>query len=287
MSKKNRRDKNAAPKVKRQEIPFVERPFEGIPAESHLVAMREILPLATLTVKTNAEYGNAEVTLATILPQMSAGMRREDGAALVALQTIMSSGDASRDVANSILLTLDLEDGQALQLSDLPEPGPRLQDILDLDSFGEIELHDEPTFWMSPEEAAKPQNQEALKQAREQLIPTKEVPGQEGAYWCRMSREFLRWVRPEPRDAVLDALARLRSTGDEAFVDAKFVGAFRAQGLSIPVWELDRGTEADELEKPLADFLPKFEAALSSTEPLTPEQKRARAGIVSRQVTLR
>ncbi len=287
MSKKNRRAKNATPKVKRQEVPFVERPFEGMRVEPDLVAMREILPLATMKVRTSKEYGEAEVTLATILPQMSAGIRREDGEVLVALQTIMSSGDASRDVANSILLALELEPGQALSLSELPEPGPRLQDILDPENFSELDLHEEPTFWMTPEEAEKPTNQEALHNAREQLIPTREVPGQKGAYWCRMSREFLRWVRPEPRDTVLDALARLRAKGEEAFTDAKFVGAFRAQGLSIPVWELDRGTEADELNDPLAQFLPKFEEALASTQALTPEQKRARAGIVSRQVTLR
>ena len=37
----------------------------------------------------------------------------------------------------------------------------------------------------------------------------------------------------------------------------------------------------------MADFAPKLEAAIASVEPLTAEEKRARAGIVSRQVTLR
>ena len=50
---------------------FVERPFEGLPAEADLVAMREILPLATLPATTTEEYGSADVVLTTILPSMA------------------------------------------------------------------------------------------------------------------------------------------------------------------------------------------------------------------------
>lgn len=293
MSKKNRRNRNAATladrpaKKKRVTIPFVERPFEGLPHESELVAMREILPLATLPVRTTEEYGAQEAVLTTILPGMSGALRRKDGVLLVALQTITTSGDPSLDIADHLIHALELKDGQALQTSDLPEPGPRLQDILDPASFGEMELHDEPRFWMSETELADPENEQALQAAREQLIPTKRVDGVEGAYWCRMSREFVRYVRPEPRDAVLDGLARLRAAEECSFDESRFVGAFRAQGLLIPVWELPKGAEADELSKPMAAFGEKLAAAIASTEPLSYEEKRARAGITSRQVTLR
>ena len=292
MSKKNRRNRNATPadrpaKKKRVVIPFVERPFEGLPHEPELVAMREILPLATLSVRTTEEYGAQEAILTTILPGMSGALRRKDGVLLIALQTITSSGDPSLDIADHLINGLDLNPGQALQISDLPEPGPRLQDVLDLESFGEMELHDEPSFWMSEDELTDPENQQALQAAREQLIPTKKVDGVEGAYWCRMSREFVRYVRPESRDAVLDGLARLRAAEECSFDESRFVGAFRAQGLLIPVWELPRGAEADELSKPMAAFSEKLAEAIASTEPLSYEEKRARAGITSRQVTLR
>ena len=168
-----------------------------------------------------------------------------------------------------------------------PDPGPRLQDVLDPEGFGRLELHEQPTFWMTEEEACEPDNRQSLESARERLVPMKEVPGVEGAFWCRMNREFVRWVRPEPRDAVLDGLARLRASGDFSFDGSRFVGAFRALGLTIPVWELQRGAEAEELAGPMADFAPKLEAAIASDGPLTAEEKRARAGIVSRQVTLR
>ena len=53
------------------------------------------------------------------------------------------------------------------------------------------------------------------------------------------------------------------------------------------MWELPKGAEADELAAPMAEFAPKLDAAIAASDPLTPEEKRARAGIVSRQVTLR
>jgi len=94
---------------------------------------------------------------------------------------------------------------------------------------------------MTEEEASEPDNRQSLESARERLVPMKEVPGVEGGFWCRMNREFVRWVRPEPRDAVLDGLARLRASGDFSFDGSRFVGAFRALGLTIPVWEPQRG----------------------------------------------
>lgn len=274
-----------APKKPRAAVAFVERPFEGLSAEAELVAMREILPLATLPATTTEEYGSADVVLTTILPSMAGALRRADGVLLVAAQTVMSSGDASRDIAARIIDGIELPDGQALQVSDLPEPGPRLQDVVA--SFGELELHEIPSFWMAEEDAAKPENKEALEDSRSQLVPMRAVDGVRGAFWCRMSREFVRWVRPEPRDAVLDGLARLRAADDFSFDDSRFVGAFRALGLIIPVWELPKGAEADELAAPMAEFAPKLDAAIAASDPLTPEEKRARAGIVSRQVTLR
>ncbi len=272
-------------KKKRTVIPFVERPFEGLAPEAQLVAMREILPLATIEAELTAEYDNAAVTFATILPCMASAIRREDGVLLVAVQTVMSSGDPSLDIATRVLRGLDLKAGASLEISEQPEPGPRLQDIVE--NFGEFELYDEPTFWMTAEEVDKPENQRALADSREQLIPTKAVAGVPGAYWCRMSHEFVRYVRPEPRDAILDALARMRVAGTATFDESRFIGAFRAQGLLIPVWQLQAGSEADELEKPLAVFAKEFDKAIESTDPLTPDEKRARAGIVSRQVTLR
>ena len=86
---------------------------------------------------------------------------------------------------------------------------------------------------------------------------------------------------------MLDGLARLHFKRELTFDDARFVGAFRALGLLIPVFELAPGTEAEELEGPLANFEKVLIAAITSDEPLSPEERRTRSGIISRQVTLR
>ena len=285
MGKSSRRKKDAKPK--RPRIQFVDRPFEGLPFEAELVAMREIIPAATLTVSTTPEYGSREITLVTILPGMGAALRRKSGELLVAVQAVTSSGDASRDIADRLLASLELEPGESISHAELPVPGPRLQDVLDPASAGTLEIRDSYEYWLDEEDAKDPNVQMAIQQTSDQMVPTAQVAGVEGAYWCRMQREFLRWVRPEPEEKVLDGLARLHFKRELTFDDARFVGAFRALGLLIPVFELAAGTEADELEGPLAAFDEVLTAAIASDEPLSPEERRTRSGIISRQVTLR
>ena len=64
-------------------------------------------------------------------------------------------------------------------------------------------------------------------------------------------------------------------------------GAFRAGGLLVPVWEVPSDTEATDHEGAVADFADRYATALAATEDLTPEERRARSGLLSRQVTLR
>ena len=72
---------------------------------------------------------------------------------------------------------------------------------------------------------------------------------------------------------------------------AKAAGTARLEGVYRQLLE-DAKVElvyvnAEELEGPIAEFLPRFTAALESTEPLDANERRARAGLVARQVTLR
>ena len=284
MGKKSR-NKNKAPK--RKPVPFVERPFESMAGEVELVAMREILPAASTTVRTTAEYGDREITLVTLLPNMTAAVRRESGELLVAVQIVTNSGDASRDLAALIIEALNLEPGQNLVNAPLPEPGPRLDDVL-VDGDLELTLYEDFSYWASADELEKPDVRQAIDQTRDQVVPSAAIEGVPGAYWCRMAHPFVRWIRTEDQEAVLDGLARLQSGTVESFdPEAKFVGAFRGCGLLIPVWQLAPGTEADELPGPMSAFASRLEEAIASTDPLTAEERRTRQGIVSRQVTLR
>jgi len=94
------------------------------------------------------------------------------------------------------------------------------------------------------------------------------------------------WIA-QVADGDADAFARIYAARESDLEEgARFVGAFRANGLAIPVWELVPGTEAEELTKPLQATGKRLEAALADSSPLSPEVRRAKAGIISRQVNL-
>lgn len=288
MGKKSRRRPQASNRPKRVEVPFVERPFEGLPGEPDWVAMREVLPAATATVRTTAEHGGREVLIVSMLPDLWPALHRDDGKVLVALQTAAKSGDASRDVAAALLAALEVEPGEPVLTLGQLEPGPRLQDVLDLDQSFDVTLHDDFGFWLADDAARDGDVAAAIEQSSEGIVPTVKVEGIASAYWCRMGREFLRWARPEPQEEMLDAIARLHARRESALDEgSRFVGAFRACGLLIPVWELAPGSEAEELTGPCRELEERLAAALAEDGPLDAEARRARAGIVSRQVTLR
>lgn len=267
---------------------FVLRPFEGLPGEPDWVALKELVPAATATARTTKEHGARDVLVTTVLPTAWPALHRADGVVLLALQTVGSSGDASRDLAAALLEALEVEPGTAVETVGLPGPGPRLQDVLDPSVPFEVTVHDSFSYWLAPDTERTPDLVAAMEEADAGIIDTRKVAAAESAYWCRMgAREFLRWAQPHDEQVVLDGLARLHARRASGFDGNKFVGYFRSSGLVVPVWELARGSEAEDLEAPLAAFAPSFAEALASTEPLDANERRARAGLVARQVTLR
>ncbi len=267
---------------------YVPRPFEGLPGETDWVALRELVPAATATVRTTAEHGAHDVLVTTALPEAWPALHRLDGTVLIALQTRSSTGDASRDLASVLLEALTLEPGTPVQVLGLPTPGPRLQDVLDLSVPFEVEMRTSFDYWLDESTEQTAEVKSALEEADASIIPTVKLSSVGSAFWTRMGgREFVRWVQPLDEQVVLDGLSRLHARRESAFGGAKFVGYFRACGLVVPVWELARGTEADEVDGELADFAPRFAAAVADDEPLDAGARRARAGLVARQVTLR
>jgi hypothetical protein len=100
-------------------------------------------------------------------------------------------------------------------------------------------------------------------------------------------KRFLRWAMPYNEDDVINGIARLHAQRASAIDGAKFLGAFRSCGIVIPVWELARNGSQETFEKAVVEYWPGLKAAIEKTEPLDANERRARAGIVSRQVTLR
>jgi hypothetical protein len=204
------------------------------------------------------------------------------------MHTGSASGDTSLDLATALLAARDLGPGDLLTPLGPMEPGPRLQDVLDPAVPFEVTVHDGYEYWL-PEGERDTEVQAALEQANQGIFPTVKIGGVDHAYWCRMgAREYLRWGQDADEERLMDALARLHAKRESEIEDGtKLLGAFRAAGVVIPVWELVPGTEADELETALAAFAPRLHGAVADDSPLTAEERRARAGLVSRQVTLR
>jgi hypothetical protein len=272
-----------------ESVRLVTRPFEGLTGECDWVAMREIVPAATATVKIAAEFGGGEAIVATVLPMAWPALHRADGTVLIGLQTATSGGDASRSLAAALLAAREIEPGTPVPLSDLPGPGPRLQDVLDPDAGFEVTVHEGFEFWFPATDDLTPEVRDSLEQANSSAIPTRRLSSVPAAYWCQIGvRRHLRWVLPDDETDVLNGLSRLHAAGTSALLPGtRYVGSFRANGLVVPVWDLEADTEADALEKPIVEFEQRLRAAMALTEPLTAEERRAKAGVVSRQLTLR
>lgn len=267
------------------------RPFEGLVDEPEWIAMRELVPAATapltLAPELAAQHPDRRVILTTLLPLAWPAMTRPDGRIYIALQRQADSGDANRDIAASILAALDTAPGEVVELPPEPGPGPRLAEVL-TDGRLEITVHDSFDFWTDGE-ADDPHVAASLERASQSAYPTARLTTARAAYWCQVpERAHLRWVLPDPEDAGLAALARLGASGalklDER---TRFAGMFRAHGRLIPVWDLPREVPAVEWEPALAEFADRYAAARAVEEPLDAAARRARQGLIGRQLTLR
>jgi hypothetical protein len=275
---------------------IVTRPFEGLAAECDLVAMREFLPSALADVPLR-EPAAAPVRFATVLPGASAALVRPDGEVLIGLQVQTRSGDLSADLARALAWARTAEPGSALPVVG-PGPGDgevqRLQDLLDPAATLDVEVHNDFAWWIVPDaDGAEPSAEvtATLERANQVVLPTEPVvaDGVRSAYWVDTgSKAHLRWVRPEPEDALQTALARLQAREELTLGEGtKYAGAFRAHGLLVPVWDLDREQHAKEWAEPAAAFATRLTAALAEDAPLTDAERRARDALNGKQVTLR
>ncbi len=263
---------------------YVARPFEGLPGECDIVALRELVPAATAPLQITGS--DRTVVLCSLLPMAAPAMSRESGQVWLGLQVQHSYGDPSRDLAAVLQLALDSEP-DVVGLTSAPGPGPRLQDLVTNTTL-DVTVHEGFDYWVS-DLTATDELEDALETANESATPTARLTSVEAAYWTDVgTKEHLRWVMPEPEDELLDALARLHVTGADVIVPgARLVGMFRAHGLLVPVWDLELGTGAEVLEEPAVAFKAALDEALALGTPLSSEERAARSGLANRQVTIR
>jgi Family of unknown function (DUF5926) len=290
MTRKTARARAAKP-TKIRDV-FVPRPFAGLADEIEWVALRELVSAATaplrLTPELVAEFGDRQVTLATVLPMAWPAMTRPEGRVFIGLQRHVQSGDVSRDLAEALLRALQTPPGQTVAVPVLPGPGPRLQDVL-VDGKLEITLHTGFDFWLDDDSRDDPAVKASLERANASIYPTARMAAAPAAYWCRVrDTAHVRWVLPDDEDRALDALARVSAAdGVRLGEGTRLAGMFRAHGLLVPVWDLPAEPPAEEWESAFADFVKRYTEALADAEPLSQPERRARQGLLARQLTLR
>jgi hypothetical protein len=269
------------------------RPFDGVAAECELIALREFVPSAVVPLPLAVE-SDRQITIGTVLPMAAAALVRSDGTAFVGMQVPGHSTDVGRDLARSIRWVLTAEPGDVLAVAGEPadgEPVERLADLFDQKADLEPELHNDFSWWVSGDTTPTGDAALSLERANAAILPTDRLRGVRAAYWVDAGeRAHLRWVRPEPEETLLAALARLSARGAlELGEGSRFAGSFRAHGLLVPVWDLDREMHAREWDEAAQAFDARLVDAVASlaAEPVTEAERRARDGLRGRQVTLR
>jgi hypothetical protein len=289
MGKASRRRTNRPTHTESRPAPFVARPFEGLPSETEWVALREILPAATGPVTLTTNGTTTSATVCTVLPLAWPALHRKGGELFVATQSGATSGDPSRDIAAALLLAADVEEGTPVTA--VPNPtvdSPRLQDILDTSGPFDVTVHEGFDFWVGDNELDA-EGQQSLERANESVIPTERVSAGGSVYWCVINgRTYVRWVLPYDEDTATATLARLHAgDADRLTPESRLLGAFRACGLLVPVWEVPKDATASDFPDAVTAMTDALESAADDASPLTADERRARAGLLNRQVTLR
>jgi hypothetical protein len=267
---------------------FVARPFEGLASEADWVALREFVPAGRARL-TPSDSGSVPASAATLLPLIAPGARTRDGDRLIGLQTQSSSLDPSRDYGAALEALATIEPGELLDDLDAAGSGPRLQDLLDPSAPLQVEVLDSFDFWLEAVDDPAGLIASSIERANSAITPTARLSSVDAAYWCRDGeRAFLRWAMPEAEDTVVDTLARLHVAGADLLGDGtRLIGAFRAHGLLVAVWDLPAAAPADAYEEAAAAFASRYAESVRLVAPLTPEERSARAGLVNRQRTIR
>ena len=273
---------------------IVSRPFAGLAGECQLVALREFVPSATAPLPL-AQPAGRDVTLATVLPTAAAAIVRPDGAALVGLQVLTRSGDLSRDLGRAVTWALTAEPGSVLSKVSTTAGGEqiRLQDLLAPDTPLDVTMYSDFAWWIPNGETPSREAALSIQRANAAIMPTEAVTGEgvDAAYWVDAGdKAHLRWVRPEPEEQLLTALARLAARDELDLGDgSRYAGSFRAHGVLVPVWDLDHEQHAREWVTPAEAFARRLTQALTTLDdsPLTDPERRALRGLRNRQITLR
>ena len=120
--------------------------------------LRELLPQRALLEPDHVDFARGEI--------------------LLGMQVQTRSSDVSRDLGRALRWALDAEPGQVLSVPDTtsePQPGERLQDLLDPDAELEVELHSDFGWWLQDDAQATGEVAMSLERANAAIMPTERV----------------------------------------------------------------------------------------------------------------
>lgn len=311
----NRAERVAARKERQAEAAAPRRPFAGLAAECDLVAMRAFVASATARLPL-LEKGPPEPELKSVVPDddpgpslQAEGVRNHVNVATVlpgAVGAIVRDGKGAREGFAG--LQIDPEptniaaefaaaiDWAAHAKTDEEYKGgttdKSLTDLIEASAALDITVYEDFSWWYAPGTKLDAGVQQMLDRAASTILPTARMTPKSGLgapWWVAAGEKaHLRWVRPEDEDVVMTALARLHAAGHLTLGEgSRFAGSFRTHGVLVPVFDLDPDKHADEWYDGLDQFDAWLVDAMADTSELTTEQRRSRAGIRTRQVTLR
>ena len=213
-------------------------------------------------------------TVATVLPLAWSGLRRIDGEVMVGLQSGTTTGDASRDLAQVLLATAAAEPGTPGPLDPAgdrghpaaagparPRRAVRGERARGLRLLGRRQPGARRRGQGVPRAGQRlghPDDQAGARPTRRTGAASASAPTCAGC--CRTTRTR----PPTPSPGCTPAAAS--AIGD----DTRLLGAFRACGLLVPVWELDPDARRRGVRGGGRRAGPRFAEALAVEGPLTP-----------------
>ena len=241
-----------------------------------------------------ADDGRPDVTLASVLPGGTPALVRANGEILLGVQMQTSSDDVSRDIGTALAAALEAPAGTPVDpgpIGAAGSAGPRLQELLDLSAPFDVVVHDDFGFWLEGTDAGR--GRAGRARARERGDPADGAAGRPGrrllgAAGQRAGPPALGAARAGGEAARRAGPARRAAEQILLGEGTRYAGAFRALGLVVPVWDLPADTPAEDWVGPAPAFQTRLEQALRGDRRRSPsDERRARAGLLSRQITLR
>lgn len=284
-----RQAKLAARAAERAALTVDPRPFHTTGVECDLIAMREFVASAAFDITIDGET----VRICTILPGAVAAHRLEEqfgGLRMVGVQSAQPSNYPASDIAAAIQWVLQAQPGDVLRTAGGTDTTPSLGTYLPADLHPQIDVYDDFNWWVPDTSTLDPQTAQSIRAANDAMMISRRLDTATGAAWWVDTREkgHVRWVRPENEDDMFTALARLHAAHQLTLGEgSRYAGMFRAYGLLVPVFDVDRTQPADHWQAALDTLGDTMEKALAATDPLTAAERNSRNLLNSRQVTIR